>query len=60
MQKLWPSSAVKDKAQAARSGAVSTVDLPGGSRLVLIPDPTLPYAGMSLTFTGGDAPAGRE
>jgi zinc protease len=46
---------VRDKAQASRSGAASTVDLPGGSRLVLIPDPTLPYAGMSLTFTGGDA-----
>ena len=31
------------------------MDLPGGSRLVLTPDPTLPYVGLSLTFTGGDS-----
>lgn len=30
------------------------IDLPGGSRLVLLPDETLPYTAMSLYFTGGD------
>ncbi len=52
---LWPSRPGPEIAAATQGGSARILDLPGGSRLVLIPDPTLPYVGLSLAFTGGDA-----
>jgi zinc protease len=37
-----------------QTGADKVVDLPGGGKLVLLPDATLPYTALSLYFTGGD------
>lgn len=54
--RLWPGGKGADPAAAlAQAGAVEVRELPGGSRLVLIPDHTLPYVGLSLYWTGGDA-----
>ena len=36
------------------SNSPEEIDLPGGSKLVLLPDATLPYTAMSLYWIGGD------
>lgn len=51
----WPVGAAAATAQAkAQGGAVRQVSLPGGATLVLQPDPTLPYAALSMAWPGGD------
>jgi len=41
--------------QAAKQAAgPAEVALPGGSKLILLPDDTLPYTAMSMYWTGGD------
>ncbi|MBG0776724.1 MAG: insulinase family protein [Desulfovibrionaceae bacterium] len=53
----WPAKAA-GTAQAAGPeavGATETVDLGHGRTLVLLPDTTLPYTSVDMTFTGGDA-----
>jgi zinc protease len=48
----------KDAAQAeavvTQDAAPEEMALPGGSKLVLLPDSTLPYTAMSLYWVGGD------
>ncbi|MCM0756430.1 insulinase family protein [Desulfovibrio aminophilus] len=59
-RKTWPAPA-KASAQAdAAAAKQEIVDLPGGSKLVLLPDPTLPYASLSLAWPGGDSLADAE
>jgi zinc protease len=57
--KAWPEAPeAKAVAAAADNGAAgkpATVDLGGGRTLVLLPDPTLPYAAVHLVAPGGDA-----
>ena len=51
----WPAEtgpAVEDMVQ--RDHEVREIELPGGSRLVLIPDDTLPYTALSIYWPGGD------
>lgn len=51
----WPAGPAEAKAQAqAQAGAVRELSLPGGATLVLQPDPTLPYAALSMAWPGGD------
>ncbi len=54
--KNWP----KKKEAASKSndvgpGKASTIELSNGSKLVFIPDTTLPYTAISMYWTGGDA-----
>ncbi|MES9995688.1 insulinase family protein [Desulfovibrio aminophilus] len=59
-RKAWPAP-VKAKALAdAEADKQEILDLPGGSKLVLLPDPTLPYASLSLAWPGGDSLVGAE
>ncbi|MGE4551952.1 MAG: M16 family metallopeptidase [Desulfovibrionaceae bacterium] len=52
---LWPDTAPAAPAAAAENGAQTTeIALPGGSRLVLLPDDTLPYTALSIYWPGGD------
>ncbi|NDV23737.1 pitrilysin family protein [Desulfovibrio sp. JC022] len=52
----WPAK-VKDAAQAdaAGPGEAATIELSNGSKLVFIPDETLPYTALSMYWVGGDA-----
>ncbi|TIH20152.1 insulinase family protein [Marinifilum sp. JC120] len=52
----WPAKA-KDAAQAdaAGPGEAATIELSNGSKLVFIPDATLPYTALSMYWVGGDA-----
>lgn len=51
----WPAKASVQKAAAAKTVTGATeIGLPGGSKLVLLPDETLPYTAMSFYWTGGD------
>ncbi|MDD3312499.1 pitrilysin family protein [Pseudodesulfovibrio sp.] len=53
--KGWPmDQTVAKAADVATGGGEKVVDLPGGGRLVLLPDATLPYTALSLYFAGGD------
>lgn len=55
VNKDWPGDKDVEKAAAiTEAGANKVIDLPGGGRLVLLPDATLPYTALSLYFTGGD------
>ena len=53
----WPSTAQAEAAPEASGAAqaAEVVDLGGGRTVVLLPDPTMPYASVSLTWRGGDA-----
>lgn len=53
----WPRAKSRDQSQAesVKPGEAEVVDLGGGRTVVLLPDSTLPYASVSLTFRGGDA-----
>lgn len=53
---LWPSPPARTRRgkRGAKSGP-ETVDLGNGRSLVLIPDPTLPYTSLDITFRGGDS-----
>ncbi|WP_319467487.1 pitrilysin family protein [uncultured Pseudodesulfovibrio sp.] len=51
----WPvQNGVKKQQAAAKTTTQREIELPGGSKLVLLPDETLPYTAMSLYWTGGD------
>lgn len=52
----WPAKA-KASAQVDKSGPgeAATIELSNGSKLVFIPDETLPYTAMSMYWVGGDA-----
>ncbi|MEW5773398.1 MAG: pitrilysin family protein [Thermodesulfobacteriota bacterium] len=54
----WPAAAPGAKtrtgAAGGQAGAAQTVDLGSGRTLVLLPDPTLPYAAVHLVYPGGD------
>lgn len=55
LKKRWPAAApARAEARAGDATAVRQVALPGGGTLVLQPDPTLPYAALSLAWPGGD------
>jgi len=36
------------------NGNRKTIDLPGGNKLILLPDDTLPYTALSIYWTGGE------
>ncbi|QJB58097.1 pitrilysin family protein [Pseudodesulfovibrio sp. zrk46] len=54
-ENIWP---VQNGIKKAQTAIVDTADreieLPGGNKLVLLPDNTLPYTGISIYWTGGD------
>ncbi len=51
----WPmDKTMAKKADISADTGEKVIDLPGGGRLVLLPDATLPYTAMSLYFAGGD------
>ena len=57
LQRVWPArgaGAAKPVA-GAQAGAPEVVNLGAGRTVVLLPDPTMPYASLTLTYRGGDA-----
>jgi zinc protease len=51
----WPSTVDAQSQQAAAvAQAEQEIALPGGNKLVLLPDDTLPYTAISIYWTGGD------
>jgi zinc protease len=61
----WPAPAAPQTAApaaAAEAGKTETIDLGGGRTLILLPDATVPYAALQLSFPGGNAllPAARQ
>lgn len=56
-QKHWPIATQKNTAATVRqvSQKPETIELGEGRTLVLLPDPTLPYVSIDMTFEGGDA-----
>jgi zinc protease len=58
LSRLWPAKASVAAAAGQGAGAPSgreVVELGGGRTVVLLPDPTMPYASVTLTYRGGDA-----
>jgi len=54
-QSLWSTQDNIQKTQIHKMDtAEQVVELPGGNKLVLLPDATLPYTAMSIYWTGGD------
>ena len=54
-EKQWPVENSTKKAQAtAEVVEEQEIELPGGNKLVLLPDETLPYTAISMYWTGGD------
>ena len=52
---LWPVKDAAGEAETASSAAKTEIlELAPGRKLVLIPDPTLPYTSISLFYAGGD------
>lgn len=55
VRQLWPDTAPAAPAAAAENTTPSLeIALPGGSRLVLLPDPTLPYTALTIAWPGGN------
>ena len=56
MKTLWPrkSGGQAEELAVGRPGAPEVVDFGGGRKVVLLADPTLPYASVTLTYRGGD------
>ena len=56
LKRGWPQPAVSQADTAGKGSpqAAEVVDLGGGRTVVLLPDPTMPYASVSLTYRGGD------
>lgn len=51
----WPVENSAKKAQAEQTSTDEVeIDLPGGNKLVLLPDTTLPYTAISMYWSGGD------
>ncbi|MBI9079761.1 MAG: insulinase family protein [Pseudodesulfovibrio sp.] len=51
----WPArNNTKIKKAVAETITDTEIELPGGSKLVLLPDDTLPYTAISVYWTGGD------
>ncbi|WP_243310197.1 M16 family metallopeptidase [Fundidesulfovibrio agrisoli] len=52
----WPAAPVAAQAagQGGKASAPEVVELGGGHILVLQPDPTMPYASVTLAYRGGD------
>ncbi len=57
LKEQWPGSAVAsvETQQEGKAGAPEVVDLGQGRTVVLLPDPTLPYASVTLSYRGGDS-----
>ena len=57
LQTKWkaPAEDAAKKENEAAKGETETIDLGQGRTLVLIPDPTLPYAAVNMLFSGGDS-----
>jgi len=56
LAQAWPKDARAAAApQTARGGGAEVLDLGQGRTLVLLPDPTMPYASVAVTWRGGDA-----
>ncbi len=54
-EKAWPHEVGGKTAQAMdQLTADKEIELPGGNKLVLLPDNTLPYTAISMYWTGGD------
>lgn len=54
-RETWPAHVdARKKAEITQTAAPEEIELPGGSKLVLLPDTTLPYTAMSLYWIGGD------
>lgn len=54
-KETWPvENGVIKAAEAGTVDSPEEIKLPGGSKLVLLPDTTLPYTAMSLYWVGGD------
>ncbi|MBI9110622.1 pitrilysin family protein [Maridesulfovibrio ferrireducens] len=52
----WPAKKVTaNESSVSGPGEASTIELANGSKLVFIPDTTLPYTAMSMYWSGGDA-----
>jgi zinc protease len=54
VEKRWPAMKQADTAATAKNREIRQIALPGGSTLVLLPDATLPYAAVTIAWTGGD------
>ncbi|MFW6243749.1 MAG: M16 family metallopeptidase, partial [Desulfovibrionales bacterium] len=59
---LWPEEAAAQEGPAAETatGQPELFDLGGGGSLALIPDDTLPYTALTLTWPGGDLLLGED
>ena len=55
LDREWKSGVKKADTAAATAGKTETVDLGSGRTVVLIPDKTLPYVSVDMTYSGGDA-----
>ncbi len=53
-EKAAPERETIAMAKGKKAGDAEYIDLGDGRTLVLLPDPTLPYTGVSLHFRGGD------
>ena len=52
----WPAkSKATAQADASGPGEAATIELKNGSKIVFIPDTTLPYTALSMYWVGGDA-----
>ena len=57
-KELPPAPAEANATQAApqeTAGKTEIIDLGGGRKVVLLPDPTLPYTSLDLVYQGGDS-----
>lgn len=58
---IWPvENGDRVKTAASDNGGDKVLELPGGSRLVLLPDETLPYTAISIYWPGGDGIIGKD
>ncbi len=56
LKAAWPAgAAASTQAAPGKAGEPEVVDLGNGRSVVLLPDPTMPYASVTVAFRGGDA-----
>lgn len=61
VSKNWPAGAkAVGEVAAAGPGEGATIELTNGSKIVFIPDETLPYTALSMYWVGGDADLAQE